>query len=204
VVEVEYRLKTPLSEGDVRRLRVGDIVYLSGVIYTARDAAHRRIIEYVREGKRLPFDLSGGAVYHCGPVVQKKDGEWIVLAGGPTTSTRMELYEAEVIERLGVRMVIGKGGMGKRTAEACARYGAVYATFTGGAGVLAAQAIKRVIDVYWLDLGIPEAVWVLEVEDFGPLIVAIDSTGRNLIEEIVEESNRRKNELLKRPLVLPP
>ena len=201
---MEYRLKTPLSEGDVRRLRVGDIVYLSGVIYTARDAAHRRIIEYVREGKRLPFDLSGGVVYHCGPVVQKKDGEWIVLASGPTTSTRMELYEAEVIERLGVRMVIGKGGMGKRTAEACARYGAVYATFTGGAGVLAAQAIKRVIDVYWLDLGIPEAVWVLEVEDFGPLIVAIDSTGRNLIEEVVEESNRRKNELLKRPLVLPP
>jgi len=196
----EYRLKTPLSEEDVRRLRVGDIVYLTGVIYTARDAAHRRIMEYLKENKPLPFNLAGGVIYHCGPVVAKRDDQWVVLAGGPTTSTRMELYEYEVIEKLGVRMVIGKGGMGKRTAEACAKYGAVYATYTGGAGVLAAQSIKRVLDVYWLDLGIPEAVWVFEVEDFGPLVVAIDSTGRNLIEEVVEESIRRKNELLKRSL----
>jgi fumarate hydratase subunit beta len=196
----EYRLRTPLSESDVRRLRVGDIVYLTGVIYTARDAAHRRIVEYLKESKPLPFDLGGGVIYHCGPVVAKRDDQWIVLAGGPTTSTRMELYEYEVIEKLGVRMVIGKGGMGKRTAEACAKYGAVYATYTGGAGVLAAQSIKRVLDVYWLDLGIPEAVWVFEVEDFGPLVVAIDSTGRNLIEEVVEASTRKKEELLKRPL----
>jgi fumarate hydratase subunit beta len=196
----EYRLRIPLSESDVRRLRVGDIVYLTGVIYTARDAAHRRIVEYLKESKQLPFDLRGGVIYHCGPVVAKRDDQWIVLAGGPTTSTRMELYEYEVIEKLGVRMVIGKGGMGKRTAEACAEYGAVYATYTGGAGVLAAQSIKRVLDVYWLDLGIPEAVWVFEVEDFGPLVVAIDSTGRNLIEEVVEASTRKKEELLKRPL----
>ncbi|MCC6024956.1 MAG: FumA C-terminus/TtdB family hydratase beta subunit [Desulfurococcaceae archaeon] len=196
----EYRLRTPLSESDVRRLRVGDIVYLTGVIYTARDAAHRRIVEYLKENKPLPFDLRGGVIYHCGPVVAKRGDQWIVLAGGPTTSTRMELYEYEVIEKLGVRMVIGKGGMGKRTAEACAKYGAVYATYTGGAGVLAAQSIKRVLDVYWLDLGIPEAVWVFEVEDFGPLVVAIDSTGRNLIEEVVEASTKKKEELLKRPL----
>jgi fumarate hydratase subunit beta len=197
---VEYRLRVPLSEEDVRKLRVGDIVYLTGVIYTARDAAHRRIIEYLREGKPLPFDLRGGVIYHCGPVVAKKDGQWVVVAGGPTTSARMELYEYEVIEKLNVRVVIGKGGMGKRTAEACTKYGAVYATYTGGAGVLAAQSIKRVIDVHWLDLGIPEAVWVFEVEDFGPLVVAIDSTGRNLIEEVLEESVKRKNELLKVPL----
>jgi len=197
---VEYRLRVPLSEEDVRKLRVGDIVYLTGVIYTARDAAHRRIIEYLREGKPLPFDLRGGVIYHCGPVVTKKDGQWVVVAGGPTTSARMELYEYEVIEKLNVRVVIGKGGMGKRTAEACTKYGAVYATYTGGAGVLAAQSIKRVIDVHWLDLGIPEAVWVFEVEDFGPLVVAIDSAGRNLIEEVLEESVKRKNELLKVPL----
>jgi len=196
----EYKLKIPLSEDDVRRLRVGDIVYLDGVIYTARDAAHRRIMEYLKENRPLPFDLRCGVVYHCGPVVAKKNDQWIVLAGGPTTSTRMELYEHEVIEKLGVRIVIGKGGMGKKTAEACAKYGAVYATYTGGAGVLAAQSIKRVIDVYWLDLGIPEAVWVLEVENFGPLVVVIDSTGRNLIEEILEESIKKKNELVKRPL----
>lgn len=194
---VEYRLRTPLSEEDIRKLRVGDIVYLSGIIYTARDAAHRRMLEYLKEGKPLPFDLRGSAIYHCGPVVLKKDEQWIVVAGGPTTSTRMELYEYDVIEKLGVRMVIGKGGMGSRTAEACKKFGAVYVTFTGGAGVLAAQAIKRVIDVYWLDLGIPEAVWVLEVEDFGPLIVAIDSTGRNLTEEIIKEAIAKKEQLLR-------
>jgi fumarate hydratase subunit beta len=196
----EYRLKTPLSEEDVRKLRAGDIVYLTGVIYTARDAAHRRIMEYLKAGKPLPFDLRNGAIYHCGPVVAKKDGQWIVVAGGPTTSTRMELYEYDVIEKLGVRMVIGKGGMGKKTAEACVKYGAVYVTYTGGAAVLAAQSIKRVIDVHWLDLGIPEAVWVLEVENFGPLVVAIDSTGRNLIEEVVEKSVKKKEELLRKPL----
>lgn len=196
----EYKLKTPLSEEDVRKLRVGDIVYLTGVIYTARDAAHRRIMEYLKAGKPLPFDLRNGAIYHCGPVVAKKDGQWIVVAGGPTTSTRMELYEYDVIEKLGVRMVIGKGGMGKKTAEACVKYGAVYVTYTGGAAVLAAQSIKRVIDVHWLDLGIPEAVWVLEVENFGPLVVAIDSTGRNLIEEVVEKSVKKKEELLRKPL----
>ena len=197
---VEYRLRTPISEEDVRKLRVGDILYVTGVIYTARDAAHRRIIDYLKEGKPLPFDLRGGVVYHCGPVVTKRDGQWVVIAGGPTTSARMELYEYEVIEKLGVRIVIGKGGMGRRTAEACAKYGAVYATYTGGAAVLAAQSIKRVVDVHWLDLGIPEAVWVLEVEDFGPLVVAIDSTGRNLIEEVLERSVKKKEELLKRPL----
>ncbi|MCC6047118.1 MAG: FumA C-terminus/TtdB family hydratase beta subunit [Desulfurococcaceae archaeon] len=197
---VEYRLRTPISEEDVRKLRVGDILYVTGVIYTARDAAHRRIIDYLKEGKPLPFDLRGGVVYHCGPVVAKRDGQWVVIAGGPTTSARMELYEYEVIEKLGVRIVIGKGGMGRRTAEACAKYGAVYATYTGGAAVLAAQSIKRVVDVHWLDLGIPEAVWVLEVEDFGPLVVAIDSTGRNLIEEVLERSVKKKEELLKRPL----
>jgi fumarate hydratase subunit beta len=197
---VEYRLRTPISEEDVRKLRVGDILYVTGVIYTARDAAHRRIIDYLKEGKPLPFDLRGGVVYHCGPVVAKRDGQWVVIAGGPTTSARMELYEYEVIEKLSVRVVIGKGGMGRRTAEACAKYGAVYATYTGGAAVLAAQSIKRVVDVHWLDLGVPEAVWVLEVEDFGPLVVAIDSTGRNLIEEVLERSVKKKEELLKRPL----
>jgi fumarate hydratase subunit beta len=197
---VEYRLRTPISEEDVRKLRVGDILYVTGVIYTARDAAHRRIIDYLKEGKPLPFDLRGGVIYHCGPVVAKRDGQWVVIAGGPTTSARMELYEYEVIEKLGVRVVIGKGGMGRRTAEACAKYGAVYATYTGGAAVLAAQSIKRVVDVHWLDLGVPEAVWVLEVEDFGPLVVAIDSTGRNLIEEVLERSVKKKEELLKRPL----
>ncbi len=192
-----YHLKTPISTEEIRRLRAGDVIYVSGIVVTARDAAHRRMISYIREGKPLLVDLRGGVIYHCGPVVRRRDSEWEVVAAGPTTSARMELYEAEVIEKLGVKVVVGKGGMGPRTREACARYGAVYAIFTGGAAVLAANAIKRVEKVEWLDLGIPEALWVFRVEDFGPLLVAIDSHGRNIIEEVMEEARRRRDKLIK-------
>jgi len=191
-----YYLKTPISEEDIRKLRAGDIVYVSGIMVTARDAAHRRMLEYLKEGKPLPVDLRGGVLYHCGPVVRKKNGEWEVVAAGPTTSARMELYEATVIEKFGVRIVVGKGGMGSKTAEACKKYGAVYTIFTGGAAVLAANAIKRVIKVEWLDLGIPEALWVFEVENFGPLLVTIDSTGKNLIEEVIEGALKKRDEIL--------
>ncbi len=187
----EYRLKTPLSEDDVRKLRVGDIVYLTGTIITARDAAHARALELLRKGEELPIDLRGLAVYHCGPVVQRRNGEWIIIAAGPTTSSRMEPYEAEFIERTGVRMVIGKGGMGAKTADACKKFGAVYAIFTGGAAVLASGAMKRVVRVEWLDLGVPEAMWVIEVEDFGPLMIAIDSTGENFYERRAREVEER-------------
>jgi len=193
-----YRFKTPLSEEDVRKLRVGDVVYVSGIIVTARDAAHKRMVEYYKAGKEIPVDLKGGVVYHCGPVVDKKDGEWVVVSAGPTTSTRMELYEADVIEKLGVRMIIGKGGMGEKTAKACREHGAVYTVFTGGAGALAAHAIKRVVKVEWLDLGIPEALWVFEVEDFGPLLVAIDSTGRDLIKEVMDQAYKKREDVLKK------
>lgn len=193
-----YYLRTPLQEEDVRKLKVGDVIYLTGIVVTARDAAHRRMIEYLREGKSLPIDLKRGAIYHCGPVVEKVNDEWRVASGGPTTSARMELYEADIIKHFGVRLIIGKGGMGSKTAQACKEFGAVYTTFTGGAGVLAANAVKRVVKVEWLDLGIPEALWVLDVENFGPLLVAIDTTGRNLTEEVVEEAKRKREEILKK------
>jgi len=194
-----YHLRTPLSEEDVRKLRVGDTVYLSGLIFTARDAAHRKILDIIDRGEQLPFDPRGLAVYHVGPVVRKKNGEWEVIAAGPTTSARLEPVEHEFIAKTGVRMIIGKGGMGAKTAEACKKYGAVYAVFTGGAAVLAAQAIKRVVNVYWLDeLGIPEAVWLFEVEEFGPLTVTIDATGKNLYDEILENARRKAQEILSR------
>ncbi len=193
-----YLLKTPLQEGDVRKLKVGDTVYLTGVVVTARDAAHRRFIEYLKEGKSIPIDLRGGAIYHCGPIVKRINNEFKIVVGGPTTSARMELYEADVIKRLGVRLIIGKGGMGSKTAKACREFGAVYTIFTGGAGVLAANTIKRIIKVEWLDLGIPEALWVLEVENFGPLLVTIDTTGRNLTKEIIEGAKRKYKEILKK------
>jgi fumarate hydratase subunit beta len=117
------------------------------------DAAHRRIIEYIREGKTLPVDLRNGLIYHCGPVVRKKDGEWEVISAGPTTSARLGLYEPLVIEKVCVRVVVGKGSMGPKTAEACKKCSATYVTFTGGTGMLAANAIKKVVRVGWLDFG---------------------------------------------------
>ncbi|AHF80950.1 FumA C-terminus/TtdB family hydratase beta subunit [Thermococcus paralvinellae] len=169
------KLKVPLSEKDVLKLKTGDIVHLSGIIYTARDLAHRKIIELAKRDE-LPFNLEGTVIYHCGPVVRKNEGEFEIVSAGPTTSARMNYYLDEILS-LGVKGVIGKGGMNP---EPFKRHKAVYFAFTGGAGSLAAKSIKRILDVYWLDeLGIPEAVWVLEVEKF-PLLVAIDSHGNSI------------------------
>jgi fumarate hydratase subunit beta len=192
-----YRLKTPLSTEEVAKLRVGDTVYVSGVVVAARDSAHKRMLEYIERDERLPVDLRGGVVYHVGPVVRKTERGWEVISAGPTTSARMEAFEADVIEKLGVKLVVGKGGMGRRTAEAMKKHVAAYAIFTGGAGVLAAKAIKRVVDVYWLDLGMAEAMWVFEVENFGPLTVMIDPTGRNYYDELREEARRKVADILK-------
>ncbi|AET31838.1 FumA C-terminus/TtdB family hydratase beta subunit [Pyrobaculum ferrireducens] len=191
-----YYLKTPLTAEEVSKLRVGDTVYVTGVVISARDSAHKRMLEYVERGNRLPVDLRGGVIYHAGPVARKRDSTWEILSMGPTTSARMEAFEAEVIEKLGVKLVVGKGGMGKKTAEAMRRHVAAYAIFTGGAGVLAAKAIKRVVDVHWLDLGIAEAMWVLEVENFGPLTVMIDPTGRNYYDELREAARAKIPEIL--------
>jgi len=189
-----YKLKTPISEEDIRKLKVNDTIYITGTIITARDAAHRRALEFHKEEKKLPINMQGLAVFHCGPIVKKEDDKWIIVAAGPTTSTRMDLFEDEFVGAFKVRVVIGKGGMGKRTTEAMKQYGAVYGAFTGGAGVLAAKAIKNVKSVEWYDLGMPEALWVLEVEDFGPLTVAIDAHGNNLFEDVQKkvEKSRRK------------
>lgn len=189
-----YKLKTPVSEETVQKLRVNDTVYITGTIVTARDEAHKRAVEYIKENKRLPVDLKGLALYHCGPIMKKIDENWVVVAAGPTTSARMEPFESEVIKALGVRIVIGKGGMGSQTTKAMKDFGAVYCALTGGAGVLAANSIKKVDQVEWFDLGMAEALWVFEVEGFGPLIVAIDSHGNNLYSEIMKqaEKNRRK------------
>jgi fumarate hydratase subunit beta len=185
-------LRTPLNEEEVRRLRVGDIVYVTGTVVTARDAAHKRIIQHLRQEKELPVRLSGLALYHCGPLVRKVDREWKVLAAGPTTSMRMEPFEDEVIKNLGVRLVIGKGGMGEKTLKAMKELGAAYGVFTGGAGVLAARRIKRVKHVEWLDLGIPDAVWVFEVDAFGPLIIGIDAHGNSVFDRVLHEAEERK------------
>ncbi|WP_048151585.1 FumA C-terminus/TtdB family hydratase beta subunit [Palaeococcus ferrophilus] len=168
------RLHTPLQREDVVRLRAGDVVYLSGRILTARDATHRKILSLAELGE-LPFDLEGAVLYHCGPVVRKTSEGYEIVSAGPTTSSRMNAY-LEGILSLGVRGVIGKGGMNAEPFKDRA----VYFAFTGGAGSLAAESIKRVVDVLWLEeLGVPEALWVLEVEEF-PLLVAVDAEGNSL------------------------
>lgn len=186
-----YHLKTPISEGEIRKLKVNDVIYITGTIVTARDQAHRRALEYFKQGKPLPINLEGLAVFHCGPVVSKEGDKWVAVAAGPTTSTRMDIFEDEFIKNFKVRVVIGKGGMGKRTTDAMAKYGAVYGAFTGGAAILAAKAIKNVRGVEWLDLGTPEALWIFEVEDFGPLTVAIDAHGNNLFTDVAKTVDRK-------------
>ncbi len=182
---MERHLTTPIAEHQARELRVGDVVYLTGTVFTARDEAHARLLEH-----GAPFELAGLALFHCGPVVQRQDASWLVLAAGPTTSARLELWEGEVLRRFRPRLIVGKGGMGNTTLEALAEVGAAYAHFTGGAGALAAQAIERVADVRWLDdLGMAEAIWVFEVRSFGPLVVAMDSHRQSLYAEVTRQVN---------------
>ena len=187
-----YRLKTPISEEEIRKLKINDILYLTGIIVTARDQAHKRALKYIKEDKSLPINLKNLALFHCGPVMNKQDEKWVAIAAGPTTSTRMEDFEDKFIEKFGVRVVVGKGGMGEKTTAAMKKHGAIYGAFTGGAAVLAAKAIKQVKSVEWLDLGMSEAMWILEVEKFGPLLVAIDSHGDNLFKHITEKVEENK------------
>jgi fumarate hydratase subunit beta len=182
-----FELKTPLSKNDVDKLNIGDTVFLSGILVTARDQAHKRALQYDKEGKVLPLSLQGLALYHCGPIVAERRGEKIVVAAGPTTSTRMDLYEDQFIQKFGIRMIIGKGGMGEKTIKACEKFGAVYCSFTGGAALLAKKGIRRVKGVEWSDLGMAEAMWIFEVERFGPVVVTIDSKGNSLHEQIARD-----------------
>lgn len=189
------KLKTPISEQDIRKLKVGDTVLLSGVIVTGRDEAHKLMIEekpdFIRDV------LKESVIYHCGPVVKKgEDGKWRFVSAGPTTSAREEPYQADVVCEYNIRGVIGKGGMGPKTAEGLQRCGAVYFHAVGGAGTLIANAVKEVKTVYKLEeFGTPEAFWVIEVEDL-PLVVTMDSHGSSIHKEIKEKSEKIAKELM--------
>jgi len=178
----EYHLRTPIPQNRIRRLKTGDIVFLTGRIFTARDKAHQLIMTL--QSSKIPKELKNLPLYHCGPLVRREHGKWIVLSAGPTTSRRLESTEAKVMEKLGVSVLIGKGGMGPATAAALQRLPGVYLAYTGGAGVLAATQITGVLDVLWLaELGMADAVWLLEVREFGPLVVAMDAAGSSLYPE---------------------
>jgi tartrate/fumarate subfamily iron-sulfur-dependent hydro-lyase beta chain len=172
-------LTTPLTEDIARSLTVGDTVEITGRLYTGRDAVHHRL----HHGERPPVDLRGGIIYHCGPVMVQEGGRWVCKAAGPTTSTREEPYQWEVMRDHGIRGVIGKGGMGPKTLEGCQQYGCVYLHAIGGAAQVCAERITRVDGVDWMDLGSPEAIWHLWVERF-PCIVTMDSRGGSLHRQV--------------------
>ena len=171
-------LTTPVKLEDIKDLKVRDVVNINGKILTARDQAHKRIIEKGKE--KTPCNLEGTAIFHAGPIITgEAESGFEMVAIGPTTSMRMNPYEKDVI-KMGAKIIIGKGGMDENTAEALKNEGAVYLVAVGGCAALYVDLIKKIKDVYWPDLGMAEAIWELEVEDFGPLIVAMDSQGNSL------------------------
>lgn len=188
------KLSFPFTEEKIRSLKVGDEVLISGVVFTGRDAVHK----YLHEGGALPdgVTLRDGIIYHCGPVMLKQeDGTYKCVAAGPTTSTREEPYQWQIIRDHGVRGVIGKGGMGAKTQAACKEHGCVYLHAVGGAAQVLAECIKKVRNVYFLEqFGSPEAIWELDVVDF-PAVVTIDAHGSSLHEDVLAKS---REELAKR------
>jgi L(+)-tartrate dehydratase beta subunit len=188
-------LKTPIQSEDVEQLTVGDIVFLDGYLVTCRDMAHRRLIDLEM---KLPVELEGLAILHAGPIVSKDGDGWKIVSIGPTTSMRMEVHEKEFIQKTGVKLIVGKGGMGPETVEGCAAYKAVHAVFPGGCAVLAASRVEEIERVEWLDLGMPEALWVTRVKNFGPLIISIDTHGNNLFDKNRAVYNERKGPIVER------
>jgi fumarate hydratase class I len=180
----EVALHAPLDEAKVRELKVGDVVLVSGPMFTGRDAVHSYLMKH-----EPPVDLRGSVLYHCGPVVVKDGETWRVTAAGPTTSIREEPYQGEIIKRYGVRAVIGKGGMGGKTLAAMKEHGAVYLNAIGGAAQFYARSITGVDGVSLLEFGTPEAMWHLTVEGF-PAIVTMDAHGNSLHKDVEQESGQ--------------
>jgi fumarate hydratase class I len=180
----EIPLSAPISEEQIRSLKVGDVVLVSGRMFTGRDAVHAHLMKHAP-----PVDLRGGVLYHCGPVVVKNGDEWRVTAAGPTTSIREEPYQAEILKRYGVRVVIGKGGMGAKTLAGLKESGGVYLNAIGGAAQFYARCIERVVGVSLLEFGTPEAMWHLDVRDF-PAIVTMDAHGASLHKDVEEASGK--------------
>lgn len=191
-------LHTPVSAEDLKDIHVGDVVYLTGHITTCRDVAHRRLIEL---GRELPIDLNGGAIFHAGPIVRSTKNEdgtetHEMISLGPTTSMRMEKFEKEFIEQTGVKVIVGKGGMGPNTEAGCRDHKALHCVWPGGCAVLAASKVEEVEEHHWEELGMPESIWVMRVKDFGPMIVSIDTKGDNLFEKNKKVFNEKKQPIV--------
>ncbi len=187
-----HKLITPLDKNKILKLKLQDTVYITGKLFTARDECHLKMLELHKEREKIPFNPSEMVLYHCGPIVKKENDIWRIVSAGPTTSIRMELIEDEFLKRFKISMIIGKGGMGDKTLKALEDVGAVYAQYTGGAGALAAKSINKVLDVFYLDeLGMPEAAWIFDVNEFGPITITMDAHGNSLYADLEEKI--RKN-----------
>lgn len=185
-------LTQPYTKDKILSLKVGDMVLITGRLLTGRDAMHKRL----HDGIAPPVDLTDQIIYHCGPVTLKdKNGTWRVTAAGPTTSIREEPYQADILRQFNVRGVIGKGGMGKKTLAGLKDASAVYFHAVGGAAQVLAEKIVRVNGVYWEDLGLPEAIWDLDVVDF-PVVVTMDAHGNSLHEQVLAASQGKLASLL--------
>ncbi len=205
------KITTPVSDESIRDLKVGDTVTLSGMMVTGRDAAHKWMIDtFIKKTRQPQGDdlqvyeelkrlLNGSIIYHCGPVVTGLDTkDYKFIAAGPTTSIREEPYQADVMKHFNVKGVIGKGGMGAKTLKGCQETPAVYFHAIGGAASFLAQTVKKVHDVFKMDFGVPEAMWVIEVKEF-PVVVTMDSHGGSQHTVIDDASKKVLNELLERP-----
>ena len=189
-------LRTPVSDEDLAQIKAGDVIYLTGTLVTCRDVAHRRVIEYQED---MPTDVRGKAIFHAGPIVRELgDGKFEMVSVGPTTSMRMERFEREFIAKTGVKVIIGKGGMAQETVEGCMENKAIFCVFPAGCAVVAAAEVKEIKSARWRDLGMPETLWECDVEEFGPLIVTIDTEGNNLFETNKKLYNERKDAALEK------
>jgi L(+)-tartrate dehydratase beta subunit len=183
-------LTTPIKAEDLEGIKAGDIIYLNGYIVTCRDVAHRRLIE---EKMPLPVDLTGLAIYHAGPIVRPLgDDKFEMISIGATTSMRMEKFEYEFVEQTGVKIIVGKGGMKEGTQKACQDFKALHVVYPAGCATLAATQVVEIERAEWRDLGMPETLWVCKIQEFGPLIVSIDTYGNNLFEENKVVFNNKK------------
>ena len=186
-------LTYPFTAAAVKELAVGEMVSLSGQVFTGRDRLHKHLYE----GGRCPVDLKNGALYHCGPVVLRREGAWVVQASGPTTSMRQESYMPRIIAQHGVRVIIGKGGMGDATRAACVKHGCVYIQAVGGAAALLAEAVKGVAGVHFLrEFGMADALWMLDVENLRG-VVTMDTHGASLYRRVSARSRRALREVLR-------
>ncbi len=189
-------LVTPISAEDLKDIHIGDIIYLDGSLTTCRDVAHRRVVE---EGREIPVDVRNNAILHAGPIIRPlANDQFEMVSVGPTTSMRMEKFEYEFVKKTGVRVIVGKGGMKENTANACRDFGCIHCVIPAGNAVVAAVCVEEIVRAEWRDLGMPETLWNCRVKEFGPLIVSIDSYGKNYFEEKKVEYNKRKDEQIEK------